>query len=128
MLNVTARLAVRIANLPNWKVDWDDNRPQQSRSSLSIDDFLLSVSDADTLNQAAIQYTMEFLVEEFKLLHSLKPLVPSLQTQHPAKVPCVAPMSILFRDEKYKAETIEIIRQLMDDAKLSGNSQVCIAK
>ena len=47
---------------------------------------------------------------------------------HPAKVPCVAPMSILFRDEKYKAEIIEIIRQLMDDAKLSGNSQVCIAK
>ena len=30
------------------------------------------------------------------------------------------------RDEKYKAETIEIIRQLMDDAKLSGNSQVCM--
>ena len=33
-------------------------------------------------------------------------------------------MCILFKDEKYKADTIEIIRQLMDDANLSGRSEV----
>ena len=127
MLNITARLAVRIPNLPDWDVNWDDVTPQQSRSSLGIDDFLPSLSDADALNQAAIQYTMELLVEEFDSLHPLKPLVPALQTPHPVKTPTVAPMPILFRDEKYKAETIEILRQLIVDAKLSGNPQVCIS-
>lgn len=124
MLNLTARLALKIANLPNWDIDWSDKTPQRSRSSLSIDDFLPSLSNAEALNQAAVQYTMEFLVEEFDSLHALKPLVPKPQSPHPLKMPTVAPMTILFRNEIYKAETIEIIRQLMEDAKLSGNSQV----
>ena len=71
-------------------------------------------------------FSLALLVEEFDSLHPLKPLVPALQTLHPVKRPIVAPMTILFRDEKYKAETIEIVRQLMLDANLSGNSQVSI--
>ena len=98
--------------------------PQRSRSSLGCDDFLPSTEDADALNETAIQFTMEFLVQEFKCLKSISPHVPPRQSPHPVKTPTVAPMPILFRDEKYKAETIEIIGQLMDDAKLSGNSQV----
>lgn len=125
MLNVTARLAVKIENLPDWDVDWDDVTPQCSRSSLGCDHFLPSTDDADALNEAAIHYTMEFLVQEFDSLSSMKPYVPSRRSPHPVKIPTVAPMSILFKDEKYKAATIEIIRQLMDDANLSGNSQVC---
>ena len=124
MLNVTARLAVKVENLPGWDVDWDDITPQRSRSSLSCDHFLPSKDDADALNKAAVQYIMEFLVEEFHCLNDLKPIVPCRQSPHPVRSPTVAPMPILFRDEKYKAETVEILRELMADAKLTGNSQV----
>lgn len=124
MLNVTARLAVKIDNLPDWDVDWDDITPQRPRSSLTCDHFLPSTDDTDALNEAAVQYIMEFLVEEFDCLHDLKQYVPCRQSPHPVRSPTVAPMPILFRDEKYTAETVEIIRELMADAKLSGNSQV----
>lgn len=40
MLNVIARLAVEIHHLPEWEVDWSDTRPQRSRQSLTISDFL----------------------------------------------------------------------------------------
>ncbi len=125
MLNVTARLAVRINNLPDWDVDWNDTTPQCSRSKLGCDHFLPSTEDADALNEAAVQYTMEFLVQEFDCLRNMKHHVPPHQSPHPVETPDVAPMAILFKDEKYKAETIEIIRQLMEDAALCGNSQVC---
>lgn len=128
MLNVTARLAVRINNLPDWNVDWDDTTPQCPRSSLTIDHFLPSVDDAVALNDSAVQYTMEFLVQEFASLQDLKHHVPARKGLHPVQTPKVAPMAILFKDEKYKADTIEIIHQLMDDAKLSGKSEVCIHK
>ena len=124
MLNVTARLAVKIDNLPDWDVDWDDMTPQCPRSCLTCDHFLPSTGDADALHRAAVQYIMEFLVEEFDSLHPLKPFVPCRQSPHPVKSPTVAPMPILFRDEKYTAETVEIIRTLMTDGELSGNSQV----
>ena len=125
MLNITTRLAVRINNLPDWVVDWDDATPQRPRSTLSCDYFLPSTEDADALHETAVQYTMEFLVQSFECLRSMKNLVPPRQSPYPVKTPTVAPMSILFRDEKYKAETIEIIRQLIEDAALSGNAQVC---
>lgn len=113
MLNVTARLGVKVANLPTWEVYWSDTKPQCSRSDLGYEDFLPSVDDSIALNEAAIQYTMEFLVEEFACLKNLKCLVPSRQSPHPVKRPAVAPMPILFRDEKYTA-----------DANLTGNPQV----
>lgn len=125
MLNVTARLAVQIANLPDWTVDWNDTTPQCSRSSLDCSNFLPSTDDADALNEAAVQYTMEFLVGEFDTLKELKSLVPSRQNTHPVTKPTVAPMAILFKDEKYKDKTIEIMHQLLEDAKLSGSPQVC---
>lgn len=124
MLNVTARLAVQIAKLPDWDIDWDDITPQRPRSSLTCDHFMPSKDDADALGAAAVQYMMEFLVEEFECLRDLKEFVPSRKSSNPIKSPNVAPMCILFRDEKYTAETVEIIRELMADAKLSGNSQV----
>lgn len=31
-----------------------------------------------------------------------------------------------IKDEKYKAETIEIMRQLIEDGKLTGNAQVSV--
>lgn len=125
MLNVTARLALKINNLPNWEFDWEDATPQCSRSCLTCDTFLPSIDDAEALEESAIQYTMEILVQEFDCLHHLKSHVPHRKGPHPVKSPTVAPMPILFKDEKYKAETVEIIRQLMNDAALSGKSEVC---
>jgi hypothetical protein len=125
MLNVTARLAVRINNLPDWDVDWDDIKPQCPRSTLQCENFLPSIEDADALHKAAVQYTMEFLVEEFDSLRNMKPLVPPRESSHQPRYPTICPMPILFRDEKYKSETIEIIRQLMEDAALCGTPQVC---
>ena len=126
MLNVTARLAVKVNNLPDWEVDWDDLTPQCSRSSLSCDHFLPSTEDTTALEESAIQYTMEVLVQEFDCFKDLKCQVPSRESSHPAKTPTIVPMPILFKDEKYKAATIEIIRQLIKDANLSGRSEVCI--
>ena len=91
---------------------------------VTIGDFLPSTSDADLLNTSAIQYIMEFLVKEFPSLHDLECFVPSRQCLHPVKKPTIVPMKVLFKDEKYKAETIEIIRQLIEDGKLTGNAQV----
>lgn len=124
MLNVTARLAVHVENLPDWDVDWSDNKPQRSRSSLSIDDFLPNSEDADSLNVMAVQYVMELLVQEFDCLKKLEHLVPGRKSPQPTRPATVAPMCILYRDEKYKDETIEILRELMTDAKLSGTPQV----
>ena len=124
MLNATARLAVSIENLPDWDFDWNDCTPQCSRESLTIGDFLPSVDDAMAIKQAAILYIMEFLVQNFPSLRELKQYVPSRYSSNLATKPAVAAMKILFKDEKYKAETIEIIRQLITDGNLSGNPQV----
>ena len=35
----------------------------------------------------------------------------------------VVPMKILFKDEKYKSETTEILTRLVKDAELSGNQR-----
>ena len=115
---------MKIQNLPDWEVDWNDMMPQCSRSSLSIDHFLLSTDDAKALEESAMQYIMEFLVEEFSSLSDLKCYVPERKGPHPVTTPTIAPMSILFKDEKYKAATIEIMQQLIKDAKLSGTPEV----
>ena len=93
-----APLAVKVQNLPDWNVDWEDTKPQQPRSSLTCDDFLPSKDDADALNKSAIHFIMEFLVEEFHSLHHLKPHLSGHQSPHQVKCPKVAPMPILFRD------------------------------
>ena len=67
---------------------------------------------------------MQFLVTEFKSLADLKKFVPSKQTLHPTKKSVVVPMKTIFKDEKYKSETIAILTQLMIDAQLSGDPQV----
>ena len=55
---------------------------------------------------------------------NLKEFVPSREVVHPIEKSVVVPMKILFKDEKYKSETIEILQQLMDDADLKGLYQV----
>ena len=67
---------------------------------------------------------MEFLATEFKSLADLKQFIPSQQSLHPVQKSVVVPMKVLFKDEKYKSETIDILTQLMTDAQLTGDPQV----
>ena len=124
MLNITVRLAVRIAHIPEWSFDWSDTQPQRSQQCLTIDDFLPNAEDAEQLRKRAIRYLMEILVTEFRSLAALQHLLPQPQPIHPVQKSEVAPMKILFKDEKYKDETIDILTQLTKDAKLTGDPQV----
>ena len=124
MLNITARLAVRLKNRPDWDFDWSDTSPQKSRQSLSVSDILPSEDDATQLQMLAKQYMMKFIVKEFKDLAGLKKYLPPKVPLHPVEKSDVVPMKVLFKDEKYTKETIDILTQLMVDAALTGDSQV----
>ena len=78
-------------------------------SALSYSHFMPNEDDAEYLQKCAVQYMMEFLVEHFRSLRHLSHLVPPRQSPHPVRKSTVVPMKILFRDEKYTAETIEIL-------------------
>lgn len=127
MLNMTARLAVEIRNLPDWEIDWDDTTPQRDPATLTISDLLPGEADGTELQKRAMCYIMHILVEEFPSLADLQPFLPSSDT--PAMGACtsnVVPMKILFKDEKYRSETTEILTKLVEDANLSGKPEVCI--
>lgn len=126
MLNITARLAVRLRHLPDWDFDWSDTSPQKSRQSLGISDILPNEDDATQLKVRATRFMMNFLAKEFKDLAGLKKYVPDHVTLHPVEKSEVVPMKVLFKDEKYTSETIDILSQLMKDAALSGESQVLV--
>ena len=127
MLNLTARLAVRVENLPSWEFDWADNRPQRSRSSLTCSDFLPSADDGVQLMKHAVQLTMEMLVTDFLSFSHLRKVVPQRTSPHsrPGIKSEVVPLKILFRDEKYISENIEILTDLLQTANLKGDKQVC---
>ena len=124
MLNLTSRLAVKMKHLPNFDFNWSDTAPQRPQTSLKVEDFLPNESDATILKQRAVHYMMGFLVQTFSSLQHLEGLVPETKSLHPVTKSVVVPMKILFKDEKYKTETIDILTRLMCDANLSGNHQV----
>ena len=121
MMNVTTRLAVRIRFLPEFPFSWSDTSPQKSRQSLTIEDYLPSASESQQLEERATHSMMGFLVETFACLQDLQSFVPVMEPLHQ---PQVVPMKLLFRDEKYKSEIIQILSQLIQDANLSGEAQV----
>ncbi len=122
--NLTSRLAIKICYLPDFAFSWSDSTPQQPRSLLKIDDFLPSEMDAAILKERSVCYMMRFLVEAFTNLKDLSALILPVEPLHPVAKSEVAPMKILFKDEKYKSATIEILTRLLDDASLSGEEQV----
>lgn len=124
MLNLTSRMAVDIQNLPHWEVDWSDNKPQKTRSSLTCADFLPDEADATELQKRAVLLVMEILTTEFTSLSDLQKLVPQRESPNPVCKSVVVPMQALFKDEKYKSETIDILSALMKDAALTGTPQV----
>ena len=63
---------------------------------------------------------MNFLVQKFPALSDLKKLLPKTVM---AKSELVL-VKVLFKDEKYIAETIDILSQLVEDVRLSGQAQV----
>ena len=126
MLNITSRLAVRLRYFPNWEFGWTDNKPQQKRQSLELADFLPDEDDGLQIHTRAVEYTMHFLVNEFTSLNDLRKYVPDHQQLHPVVKTEVVPQ-VLFKDEKYIQQTIDILSQLIDDANLNGDPQVhCI--
>ena len=67
---------------------------------------------------------MRILVQDFSGLQDLAQYVPDEQPFHPPEKTEVAPMKVLFKDEKYISETIDILSQLVEDGNLQGSSQV----
>ena len=122
MLNLTTRLAVKMDNIPDWNIDWVDNKPQLPRSALNYTHFSLNEEDEECLEKYAVLFMMEFLVENFSSLGHISQLIPSQQSSQPIQKSSVVPMKILFCDEKYTAETIEILTQLVHDTNLTGES------
>ena len=125
MLNMTARLAMKIRHLPDWEVDWTDATPQRDSSTLTISDLLPTEDDGVELHKRAVHHVMQFLVTEFSSLNYLESLVPSDDSPQSVSKSSVIPMKILFKDEKYKSETTDILERLVVDADLSGKPEVC---
>ena len=117
MLNITSRIAVRIKHLPEWSFDWSDSTAQRSLESLTVADFLPSEEDGKELKKRAVKYLKQFLVNEFESLAHLKQFIPE-EAHHNTEPDTVVPMKVLFKDEKYTAETIDILSQIAEDAKL----------
>ena len=126
MMNITSRLAIRLRHLPDWQFNWSDTQPQRSRESLSIADFLPSEEDGAELQTRATHFLMRFLTEELEALAGLRKYSPKQEQFHPPTKTDVAPMKVLFKDEKYTSETIDILTKLMEDGNLKGTCQVSI--
>ena len=86
-----------------------------------MEDFL---ADARELKERAVLFMMRFLVKEISALSDLKDLVPSESPLHPVQKTEAIPIYMLFKDEKYTSETVEILAQLIIDASLTGQPQV----
>lgn len=120
MMNVTSRLAVKIRYLPDFQFSWSDKTPQRPRESITIEDILPSREDSRVLKEHAVHYLMRFLVDTFTNLKDMKKFVPEVTPVHPVQKSDIVPMKLLFKDEKYKSETIDILTQLYSDAELTG--------
>ena len=123
MLNVTTRLAVSIRNIPPWDFEWNDTTPQKHRRDLTVDDLLPNEEDGQALFEKAVLHTMQVITENFPSIGSLKKFLPSPEITCPHKS-VVVPQKVLFRDEKYTDENIQILRQYIKDCKFTGNPQV----
>lgn len=124
MMNVTARLAVRIRYLADFPFQWSDTQPQLSLQALTIELYLPDKEDAERLQQHGVQYLEEFLVEHFSDLKDLQRYTQHVEPLHPPQKSEVMPMKVLFKDEKLTADTIDILSQLVMDANLDGTPQV----
>ena len=98
-------------------MDWSDQSPQGRRSQLTAANILPGIEDALALQKRALVFLQQFLVSEFDDLHELQSLAPVAHSSDPVKKSEVVP---LFRDEKYVAENVAILGDLIGDANLTG--------
>ena len=98
----------------------NDTAPQHDPATLTISDLLPGAADGTELQKRAVHHIMHILVEEFPYV---EPVLPSSDTCIVGKSN-VVPMKILFKDEKYKSKTNEILTRLVKDAELSGKPEV----
>ena len=75
------------------------------------------------LKKRAVHYIAGLLVHEYKNLQQLRQFVPARTPIHPPSKSEFVPMEVLFKDEKYVAETVEILSSLMKDADLHGENE-----
>ena len=102
---------VSIKHLSDWEVDWDDTKPLRSRKGLQLKDLLPSEADGEE----------QLLVTEFDSLSDLKRHV---HPEEPLLTANVVLMRLLFQNEKYTSENVEILRETAKDSNLHGNPQV----
>ena len=126
MENTTTRLAVKISNLPDGEISWEDSTPQGLRKDLTEEDVLANEEDGQILYERMVKYVCSFVTREFDDLSELRVFTDeSDSTRTPRMNPSVVvPMKILFHDEKYTGENIQILQKLAKEAKITGNPQV----
>ena len=110
--------------MPEWEVDWDDTKPQKPRRELQLHDILPSEADGEEFHRRAVHFVMQLLVTEFDSISNLSRYLPPETPVFPAAKTNVVPMQLLFRDEKYTSENVEILRETAKDANLQGSPQV----
>ena len=71
---------------------------------------------------------MRFLIEQFPALSHLAKSVPDQESIHLIAADEAVPMTVLLKEEKYLAETTDILSALIEDANLNGEPQVKIKK
>ena len=84
------------------------------RNKLTLDDIFPNVEDGRILFERAVQYTAQILVEEF----------PTFSDPFAVHKSIVVPMKVLFKDEKYTDENIQILQEYSRECNLTGSPQV----
>ena len=122
MENTTSRLAVRIKKYPPFNFEWNDMTPQKSRGDLNESDVLASEEDGVRLRSHMLKFMMSFMVKQLISLSDLAKFITS-QNPPPVEKSEIIPLKMLFRDEKFIDENIQML-QYMKDAASEGTPQV----
>ena len=125
MKNTTSRLAVRIQNYPPFPFQWNDATPQKSRGDLDEKDIVASDEVGVVLRSHMLTFMKTFMVQELISLSDLAQFIPS-SPPLPANKSEILPLKLLFRDEKYIDENIQILLQYMKETSSEGSPQVII--
>ena len=123
MHNTTTRLAIAVDNTPPFDFNWEDATPQKSRGNLQIDEVYPNMEDGRQLFERATHYAAKVLVEEFPCLRDLKWFVAT-HSNTSAHKSTIVPMCLLFKDEKYIDDNIQILQEYMRECGLNGSPQV----
>ena len=94
------------------------------RNDLTLDEIFPNVEDGRVLFERAVQYTAQVLVEEFPTFSDLRQFVVSPDRSSAVHKSTVIPMKLLFKDEKYTDDNIQILQEYSRECNLTGSPQV----